>query len=124
MQVSVPGAAAIQRFGLVRGALLTGLLGALLIPCYEEMAWGANWWRYRGCRMVGHTPVYIVVAEAVIGAGLALLGHFALRARTTGRVAVLLGAVGGLATLLGGTLGWGLVEFLGQGARPAWGWWW
>ena len=122
VQVGVPGDAAIRRFGRTRGALLTGLVGASLIPFYEEMAWGAHWWRYRDCLVVGHTPVYLVVAEAVIGAGLALLGHLALRARTTGWAAVLLGALGGLTTLLGGTLGWGLVEFLGQGARPAWLW--
>lgn len=122
VQTAVPGAAAITRFGFVRGTLLTGLLGALLIPCYEELAWGANWWRYRDCLMVGHTPVYLILAEGVIGAGLALMGHFALRTRCSGRQAVLLGAAAGLTTLLGGTLGWGLVEFLGRGARPTWTW--
>ena len=120
VQTAVPGAAAIARFGFLRGTLLTGLLGASLIPCYEELAWGAHWWRYRDCLMVGHTPVYLIVAEGVIGAGLALMGHFALRARCSGRESVLLGAAAGLTTLLGGTLGWGLVEFLARGARPTW----
>ncbi|WP_309721396.1 hypothetical protein [Armatimonas sp.] len=117
LQVGVLGNRAIERFGLTRGALLTGLLGALLIPFYEEMAWGAHWWRYENCLMVGHTPVYIIVAEFVIGAGLALWGHSTLRTDSYRRAA-LLGAVAGLVTVLGGILGWGLVEFLGRGARP------
>ena len=116
VQVGALGDVAVLRFGLIRGALLTGLLGALLIPFYEEMAWGAHWWRYRNCLMLGHTPVYIIVAEAVIGGGLALLGHFALRARSA-REAALLGAAAGLVTILGGLFGWGLVEFLGRGVR-------
>lgn len=117
LQVGVLGNRAIERFGLARGALLTGLLGALLIPFYEEMAWGAHWWRYQNCGMLGHTPVYIIVAEFVIGAGLALWGHFALRTESYRRAA-LLGALAGLVTVFGGLLGWGLVEFLGRGARP------
>lgn len=119
LQVGVLGNRATERFGLVRGALLTGLLGALLIPFYEEMAWGAHWWRYQNCWMLGHTPVYIIVAEFVIGAGLALWGHFTLRTESYRRAA-LLGALAGLVTVLGGLVGWGLVEFLGRGARPVW----
>ena len=114
VQMSIPGAAAMARYGAARGALLAGVLGALLIPFYEEMAWGAHWWRYRNCLQIGHTPVYIVVAEAVIGVVLAFLGHFALRARSV-REAVLLGSGAGLLTILGGMIGWGLVEFLGRG---------
>ena len=115
VQMSVPGAAAIRCFGVVRGALLTGLLGSLLIPFYEEMAFGANWWRYRACLRLVHTPVYIIVAEALIGVGLAFMGTYALRARSV-RGALALGLVAGWVTILGGTIGWGTVEFLGRGA--------
>jgi hypothetical protein len=117
VQVGVLGDFAIWRFGSLRGALLTGLLGALLIPFYEEMAFGAHWWRYQNCLMVGHTPVYIIVAEFVIGAGLALWGHMTLQTRSLPRAA-LLGAAAGLVTIVGGLMGWGLVEFLGRGAVP------
>lgn len=117
VQVGVLGDYGIHRFGLLKGALLTGIFGALLIPFYEEMAWGAHWWRYKDCLMLGHTPVYIIGAEAVIGSGLALLGHFALRTCSF-RTAALVGVVAGLVTIFGGVLGWGLVEFLGRGARP------
>lgn len=119
VQTAVPGEAAIRRFGVARGMLLTGLFGATLIPGYEEMAWGANWWRYRDCLMVGHTPVYIVLSEGLIGAGLALMGRFTLRSCSPPR-AILLGAGAGLMTIPGGVLGWGLVEFIGRGARPTW----
>lgn len=119
VQVGVGGDAAIRGCGPVHGALLTGALAAILIPFYEQMAWGANWWRYRGCLLLGHAPVYIVVAEAAIGVGLAWLGHLALRA-CSWRAAVPLGLAGGLVTILGGAAGWGSVEFLCRGARPAW----
>ena len=119
LQVGVLGARGIARFGLLRGAALSGLLGAFLIPFYEEMAHGANWWRYVNCWRIGHTPVYIIVAEALIGAVLALLGHFAL-ASSSLRQAASLGALAGIATIVGGLVGWGLVEFLGRGARPHW----
>lgn len=119
VQVGVLGERSVARFGQVHGAALSGGLGALLIPFYEEMAYGAQWWRYQDCWMWGHTPVYIIVAEALIGAALALLGHFALQARSL--VSALgWGALAGLATVGGGLVGWGLVEFLGRGARPHW----
>lgn len=119
VQIGVLGDAAVRRFGGVRGAVLTGLVGASLIPWYEQLAWGAHWWRYRHCWQVGHVPAYIVVAEAFIGAGLAGLGYVGLRTCSL-RAAVLLGAIVGLVTIPGGVVGWGIVEFLGRGARPLW----
>ena len=119
VQVGVVGDAAVRRFGFARGAALTGLLGASLIPLYEQLAWGAHWWRYRPCLQIGHVPVYIVAAEAVIGAGLAGLGYGALRTCSP-RAAVFFGAAVGLVTIPGGIIGWGAVEFIGRGARPLW----
>lgn len=119
VQVGVLGAWGVARLDKVRGMLATGLLGAALIPFYEEMAYGAHWWRYQNCLMVGHTPVYIIVAEFVIAAGLALWGATVLQT-TCLRRAALLGALTGLVTILGGLVGWGLVEFVGRGARPVW----
>lgn len=118
VQVGVSGDAAIRRFGWVCGMLLTGLLGSLLIPVYEEMAWGANWWRYQHCLRVGHTPVYIVVAEAIIGIGLSVFGYFALRVCSL-CATILLGAAAGAVTILAGVAGWGTIEFLWRGARPS-----
>ncbi len=119
VQIGVVGEAAIQRVGGIRGVLLTGGLGAILIPVYEHLAWGAHWWRYRDCLRFWHVPVYIVVAEAVIGVGLALLGHLVLRG-SSWRTAVLLGVATGGWMIVGGVVGWGTVEFLGRNARPLW----
>ena len=115
------GAALAQRGAAARarGAALGRLFGASLIPLYEELAWGAHWWRYRNCLQIGHVPVYIVAAEAIIGLGLSALGYGALRVHSL-RAAAILGIAAGLTTILGGTVGWGVVEFICQGARPFW----
>jgi hypothetical protein len=81
-----------ERFGNA-GLLMIGLLGAINIPFYEEMARRIHWWRYSGCRMISYTPWYIIVGEF----GIALV--FALLARTvwrnSWRVAVIAGVAGG-----------------------------
>src|SRR5438093_12131891 len=82
-----------ERFGKT-GLLMIGLLGAVNIPFYEEMARRIHWWQYSGCRMISFTPWYIIVGEF----GIALV--FALLARTlrrdSWRVAVVSGTAGGL----------------------------
>ena len=61
-----------ERFG-GRGLAAIGLLGAVNIPFYEEMARRIHWWQYSGCRMFSFTPHYIIVGELGIAVGLALL---------------------------------------------------
>jgi hypothetical protein len=82
-----------ERFGRV-GLLMIGLLGAINIPFYEEMARRIHWWQYGGCRMISFTPWYIILGEF----GIALV--FALLARTLRRsswgMAIVSGVVGGL----------------------------
>ena len=82
-----------ERFGKT-GLLLIGLLGAINIPFYEEMARRIHWWQYAGCRMISFTPWYIILGEF----GIALV--FALLARRVRRgswpVAVVAGLTGGL----------------------------
>src|SRR5256886_12417983 len=82
-----------ERFGKT-GLLMMGLLGAINIPFYEEMARRIHWWQYSGCRMISFTPWYIIVGEF----GIALV--FALLARTlrrdSWRVAVVAGTAGGV----------------------------
>jgi len=85
-----------ERFGKT-GLLMIGLLGAINIPFYEEMARRIHWWQYspesvRG--MISYTPWYIIVGEF----GIALV--FVLLARTlrrdSWRVAVVAGVAGGV----------------------------
>jgi hypothetical protein len=108
-QVGYLGARFVERVGVVRGALLSALCGACLIPFYEEMAYYAHWWRYVDCKKVGHTPLYIIAAEAVIGLALGPLARLALR-EPSWRRAVLAGALAGLSTIIGGLIGYGLME--------------
>jgi hypothetical protein len=49
-----------------KGLLIVGLLGAINIPYYEEMALRINWWRYQNCAMFLHTPYAIIVGEFLI----------------------------------------------------------
>jgi len=55
------------------GLALIGLLGAINIPFYEEMARRIHWWQYSGCRMISFAPWYIILGEF----GIALVFCFA-----------------------------------------------
>ncbi len=80
-----------ERFGNI-GLLMIGLLGAVNILFYEEMARRIHWWHYSGCRMISLTPWYIILGEF----GIAIA--FALLARTLRRgswAAALVAGVGG-----------------------------
>ena len=111
-QIGYLGYRLIHKLGMKTGIALTAVLGAINIPFYEEMAYHAHWWQYQNCRMVGHTPVYIIVAELVIGLSLGPLAIRAMRADATWRNAFIAGMVGGLSTIWGGLIGYGLVERL------------
>ena len=111
-QIGYLGHRLIGKLGTGRGMALTALLGAVNIPFYEEMAYHAHWWQYRNCRMLGHTPLYIIVAEMVIGLTLGPLAIRAMRADATWRNALVAGIIGGLSTIWGGLIGYGLVERL------------
>ena len=111
-QIGYFGRRLIGRLGTAGGMALTALIGAVNIPFYEEMAYHAHWWRYQNCRMLGHTPVYIIVAELLIGLALGPLAAWAMRTGATWRDAAAAGVIGGLATIFGGLVGYGLVERL------------
>lgn len=96
-----------ERFGAL-GLLLIGLLGAINIPFYEEMARRIHWWEYRGCRMLSGTPYYIILGELGIALSLALL---AKRAREGNWLAALLaGAAGWIAIFISYLLSFLLID--------------
>lgn len=109
-QIGYLGRRLMARLGTGAGVALTALLGAVNIPFYEEMAYHAHWWRYANCRMLGHTPLYIIVAEMLIGLALGPLAAWAMRAGATWRDAAAAGVIGGLGTIFGGLVGYGMVE--------------
>ena len=82
-----------ERFGKI-GLLMIGLLGAINIPFYEEMARRIHWWQYRSCRMISFTPWYIILGEFGIAIVLASLAR-KLR-RGAWRMAIVGGIAGGL----------------------------
>jgi hypothetical protein len=114
VQTGYLGALALTRLGWVRGLLLAALIGAIQIPLYEELAYGSNWWHYRNCRMLGHTPLYIILAEALIVMGIAPLAKIVLE-RPGWRQALALGLLGGIVTVIAGMIGYGLCEFIPNG---------
>jgi hypothetical protein len=52
---------------------ITGIWSALNIPFYEEMAYAAQWWHYTDRLRFGHTPLYVIAFEGLIGAALPIL---------------------------------------------------
>jgi hypothetical protein len=57
------------------GLFTTGILGAINIPFYEEMARRTNWWAYSNCRMLLHTPYYIIAGEYLIAVFFGVLAN-------------------------------------------------
>jgi hypothetical protein len=87
-----------------------GLLGAINIPYYEEMARRINWWEYDNCRMLSHTPYYIILGEFGIVILLTLLAkRVSQGTRTT---ALLAGLAGGAGIFLCYALAYGLTDGL------------
>jgi fluoride ion exporter CrcB/FEX len=76
------------------GLIIIGILGAINIPFYEEMARRIHWWQYSACRMISFTPWYIILGEFGIAFVLALLAR-TLR-RGSWHVAVVAGLIGGI----------------------------
>ncbi len=82
--------------GLVRlpaALALCGLWAGANIPFYEEMAYYARWWRYAPAPALGHTPLYVILFEALIGASLPIL--LVALERRSWRAVALLGVVEG-----------------------------
>jgi Domain of unknown function (DUF6989) len=86
-----------ERFGKA-GLLMIGLLGAINIPFYEEMARRIHWWQYSGCRMISFTAWYIILGEFGIAIALALLARTLRRGWL--RQAVIAGIGGGLSIFI------------------------
>jgi hypothetical protein len=96
-----------ERFGGL-GLAAIGLLGAVNIPYYEEMARRIHWWRYSGCRMISGTPYSIIAGELPIAVAFALLvKNFR---RVGGMSAAAMGVAGGAAIFVSYAIGYGLTD--------------
>ncbi|HJT19221.1 MAG TPA: hypothetical protein VJ746_02045 [Nitrospira sp.] len=92
------------------GLIAVGLLGAVNIPYYEEMARHINWWQYAGCRMVSYTPYYIILGEFGIAIILALLAKRVARGDWV--TALQAGAGGGAGIFFCYAVAYGLIDGL------------
>jgi hypothetical protein len=98
-----------EKFG-GRGLLLAGLLGAVNIPFYEEIARRINWWKYDHCRMISGTPLYIILGEFGIVLGLAVIAR-TFRRGSWG-VAFVGGVAGGVVIFVGYAIAFTLTDRL------------
>jgi hypothetical protein len=96
-----------NRFG-GRGLLAIGVLGAINIPYYEEMARRINWWQYGNCRMLSYTPYFIILGEFGIAIILALLARRV--ADGEWRNAVLAGLAGGAGIFVCYAVAYGITD--------------
>ena len=81
-----------ERFGKT-GLVMIGLLGAINIPFYEEIARRIHWWEYSGCRMISYTPWYIILGEFGIAVVFAWLARMVRRSACRAVVAGVFGGV-------------------------------
>jgi hypothetical protein len=95
------------------GLLAAGLLSVVNIPFYEEMARRTNWWSYRNCRMLSHTPYYIIAGEYLIAVFFAILALEVRKKKPA--LTVLAGAVAGTSVLVCYGLAHELVDGLASG---------
>jgi hypothetical protein len=98
-----------KRYG-TSGLLTIGLLGAVNIPYYEEMARQVNWWVYRNCRMLSYTPYYIILGELGIAIFLALLAKQVSEGRWMS--SILAGLAGGVGIFICYAVAYGITEVL------------
>jgi hypothetical protein len=96
-----------NRFGSY-GLVGVGVLGAINIPYYEEMARHINWWQYGNCRMLSYTPYYIILGEFGIAIFLTILA--ARITRGTWTTAFFAGTVGGLGIFICYAAAYGITE--------------
>lgn len=51
---------------MIEAMILCMIIGICFIPVFEECAYYAEWWYYNPCKMLFHTPWYIIISEGLI----------------------------------------------------------
>ena len=110
-QVMLISDAAAVRFGPLWRVVCGGLLAFAMLAFHEDAAFRADWWRYQDCFMVGKAPVYVLLAELLIGRMLAwIMGQ--IRADTGPKRILGMILLTGLGTVIAGMIGFGTIEVL------------
>jgi hypothetical protein len=97
-----------SRFGNFIGLAGIGILGAVNIPYYEEMARRIHWWQYTGCRMISNTPLYIIIGELLIAVAFTLLAKLLSHVSWLRPIAA--GVAGGAAIFIAYAIGYGIAD--------------
>jgi hypothetical protein len=96
-----------ERWRFVAGAALA----FTMLAFHEDAAFRADWWRYQDCFLVGKAPVYVLLAELLIGGMLAwIMGQ--IRADTGPKRILGMILLTGLGTVVAGMIGFGTIEVL------------
>jgi Domain of unknown function (DUF6989) len=66
MQIGYLGWLIAKEEKLIVTILITAILGAGIIPLFENWAKNAQWWWYQHTIMIGNTPYYIIGGEALL----------------------------------------------------------
>jgi len=90
---------------------LAGLIGAINIPFYEELALKTHWWAYSGCAMLLHTPYFIILGEFFIAMVFAVCCRFVDTKRWSETIGA--GFMGGIFILLCYAFAFSLIEAAG-----------
>jgi len=61
-----------KKWNLATAAVITGILGGIIMPYWEYVAKSSGFWYYRDTMMLGPVPYYIIVGEFFIAACLPL----------------------------------------------------
>lgn len=110
-QVMLISGATAERFGEKWRVLSGAGLAFLMLAFHEDAAFRADWWRYQDCFMVGKAPVYVLLAELLIGGMLAwIMGQFSTATGPKRILAMIL--MTGLGTVIAGMIGFGTIEVL------------
>jgi hypothetical protein len=107
-QLGFIGAYLVPRWGARNAAIAMAIFGGINIPIYEFLAKFAHFWYYQNTPLLlGVTPYYVILAEALLSMSLPLLCYQVISARP-GKI-VLLGLVQSLWIYIAGRIAYALL---------------
>lgn len=91
--------------------IAAGTLSVAMLAFHEHAAYAAHWWQYKNCSLIGKAPLYVLLAELLIGG---MLGWFMMQTTATLTLWDVLRMViiAGGCTVLAGIIGFGCVEVI------------
>lgn len=94
VQVGYLGYLFSKKHSMIKAMMLSFVIGMCFIPLFETFAKYAGWWYYHPTRMIGNTPLYIILGEGLICFTLPFIYHKSIRHKLLW--SILAGAIQGL----------------------------